>query len=541
MTSAVTSDAAKTTPNSPHLWREGGHELKFLLHSCDAMVSVARPSLAYVRAVQAAGHDSALLPPRVGLHDASRIEWSVSLPLPENGVTPFEIELDLRVPSNSYAQHSPWGQLQAFARLDAQEAPSSLEHPTLDDLRRAALALAAALTACRDQFRSVCRDFDVQPAEHERDDRADELCRHVESAVRNLEDARALWLRVHNDEAQERRRERRLADEYLSVRMTDNLGACERALQKAFPAGLPDALDPVRRMLSACVAREMAHRTSRGFLLADPRRPESMERYLARASQLKKHFQEILFLEADRFHVADRIHHWAAAVGALVASTWSVIFQVFMVRRATQVETTVNSGLVFLCVVAGIAYAGRDRIKEAGRSWISGRVHRIYAQRVTRYRAPTRRLSGRDVVAMAKESFDESAEFALDPLNPASGVTYSVVHVKYTNKGDVYAQPILSTAGVQKVKFVFRYDLSPLFARLDDGIKQVPVFDSEAQEVRLVDAPRSYRVPLTLTLRSRKESVKVEATLVLHKGGLRRIEFAESGIASDAEAGLDPT
>ncbi len=210
-------------------------------------------------------------------------------------------------------------------------------------------------------------------------------------------------------------------------------------------------------------------------------------------------------------------------------------------RRASQVENTLNSGLVFLFVIAGLAYAGKDRIKEIGRLWINGRVHRNYAQRVTKYRAPSRRLSSRDVVAKAKESFDESSEFAPDPLNPAAGDTYSVVHVKYTNKGEVLAQPALSDAGVQRVKFVFRYDLSPLFARLDDGIKQVPVFDEDSGEMRLVDAPRSYRVPLSLTLRARKQTLKVEATLVLHKGGLRRIEFARSDDGLETDVGLDPS
>ena len=206
-----------------------------------------------------------LLPPRVGLHDASRIEWSVSLALPRQGTSAFEIELDMAVPSNSYAQHSPWGQLQAFARLDAQEAPASLEAPTLDDLRRAALALAGALTASRDQFRAVCREFDGVSLQSAHEPLTEELCRHVEAAVRNLEDARLLWLRAVEAEPSDLGRERRLADEYLSVRMTDILGACERALQKAFPEGRPDSLESVHAMLTACVGREMAHRRARHF------------------------------------------------------------------------------------------------------------------------------------------------------------------------------------------------------------------------------------------------------------------------------------
>jgi len=48
----------------------------------------------------------------------------------------------------------------------------------------------------------------------------------------------------------------------------------------------------------------------------------------------------------------------------------------------------VGSGIILLATIAGVVYAGKDRIKEIGRNWISGNVHRFYAQRVARWRAP---------------------------------------------------------------------------------------------------------------------------------------------------------
>ena len=57
---------------------------------------------------------------RVGIHDASRVEWSVTLPLPKGGPLAYSFDVEMRIPSNAFARHSPWDQLQAFTRLDGQ-------------------------------------------------------------------------------------------------------------------------------------------------------------------------------------------------------------------------------------------------------------------------------------------------------------------------------------------------------------------------------------------------------------------------------------
>jgi hypothetical protein len=64
-----------------------------------------------------------------------------------------------------------------------------------------------------------------------------------------------------------------------------------------------------------------------------------------------------------------------------------------------------------------------------------------------------------------------------DPLNPESGATTASTIVRYVHRGVAYAKDALRDGGVRRVKHVFRYDLSPLFARLDDAVKQVPVLD----------------------------------------------------------------
>ncbi|HEX7600667.1 MAG TPA: hypothetical protein VF316_03640, partial [Polyangiaceae bacterium] len=169
-------------------------------------------------------------------------------------------------------------------------------------------------------------------------------------------------------------------------------------------------------------------------------------------------------------------------------------------------------------------YAVKDRIKEVGRSWVANNVHRIYAQRISRYRAPKKTYPGREVVVRTRESFERRDLSRPDPLNPESGARVPYTILRYSQRGVVAPQPGLAKAGVTRVKHVFRYDLTPLFARLDDATKPVPVYDEEARRVRFHDAPRCYRLPLTLHVTVRDRKVHEEATLVMHKRGLDRIE-----------------
>src|SRR5262249_24876248 len=106
---------------------------------------------------------------------------------------------------------------------------------------------------------------------------------------------------------------------------------------------------------------------------------------------------------------------------------------------------------------------------------------------------------------------------------------------------EVVPQPALVAGGVRRVKHVFRYDLSPMFARLDDATKPVPVLDDSSKKVRFIDAPRCYRVPIKVevTCGSSKKYVE-QAVLVLHKRGLERLVSDKDATPSLAEIGIEP-
>jgi hypothetical protein len=245
--------------------------------------------------------------------------------------------------------------------------------------------------------------------------------------------------------------------------------------------------------------------------------------------------------------VAQRIHHWVAAFVAVLASTWAFIWQMMLMNRSGA-GTKIGSGVVFAAVAAGLVYAAKDRIKEVGRAWISGNMHRFYAQRVARFRAPARRLPKRDIIVAARESIDQTTKQIPDTLNPESGATMLATMIKYVQRGTFESKKALSEQGVRRIKHVFRYDLSPLFTRLDDATKPVPVLDAATRKVRFTDAPRCYRVPVRVWVQTGRGRIEQSATVVLHKRGLDRLERASQDDSDPAiacternkESGVEP-
>jgi hypothetical protein len=457
------------------------------------------------------------------------------------------LKVQIQIPQNAFVRHVSWDQMQAFTRLDGPAIAAVGDVVTIDALRRGALAMANQLARASDGFQRHCRLAASLFATAPHSELEDALTIWIEAAIRIAQESRERLTRVDPDEASELTRERKLVDEYVSVRLFEMLAGAERALsnvlqsKSANAVRLAPVVTAVEARLAEALATELAYREEQGFANADPTSPEALEQYLDRASRLKKHFQEVLFLEPETFQVAERAYHWIAAFFAVVASMWAFAWQIALMNQANT-ASTVSSGVVMLALIAGLVYAAKDRIKEIGRNWMTRRVHRVWgAQRITRYRAPQRRLPGRDVVVSARESFEQTVSSVPDRLNPVCGASTPVTIITYEHRGEVVPNAHLISSGVRRVKHVFRYDLSPLFARLDDATKPVPVLDDASRRVRFIDAPRCYRLPITVEIESGGHKHTERATLVMHKRGLERLETDSESGPSLAEVGLEPT
>lgn len=476
---------------------------------------------------------------RLAIHDASRIEWSFAVPLPtgKGGAgakpTPYTMTAELLVPSNTFVPHSPWEQLQVYTRLDGGSGVTDgadRHLPSVDAIRRETVARASALGDTSRLFARHCRLAGSLFAMAPHSD-LEGCLREALATAQELSEG----TRLERVEPADLRRERLLADEWISARYIELLASAQRSLGGVLESRSPHlaemaaAIERLQDEVGDALSEEMTYRESRGYLRVDERDgPDALERYLDRASGLKKHFQEVLFLEMETRRPAEAIQMWARVVATLLAGTLAFFLQLQLTLHATR-SSEVGSGLTALAVVAGLSYAARDRFKESGREWLAGKMARFYAQRVTILRLPSRRSHRRAIVAVARESVEETRVRMPDPLaleGGYGGATLPVTSVKYVQRAMVRPQPSLRAQGEasSRVKLVFRYDLSPLFARMDDPVKKLPILEPGSRRVRFTDAPRCYRMQVRLTLTIDGRSRTEHQTVVLSKRGLERLE-----------------
>src|SRR5207244_13178272 len=91
--------------------------------------------------------DSANRRLKIEAHDASRVEWSIYIPLPRGpSVSEAEVSLRLEFPEHVYVPPAGWEQLQILARLSTPDEESPAPAPlTRDGLRPSALGAGRRL------------------------------------------------------------------------------------------------------------------------------------------------------------------------------------------------------------------------------------------------------------------------------------------------------------------------------------------------------------------------------------------------------------
>jgi hypothetical protein len=322
--------------------------------------------------------------------------------------------------------------------------------------------------------------------------------------------------------------ERSLADEFLSTQLWTVLTDCGRALFDTRRA-LDDrddvnleCFEPIEATLANALKEEMAYRHQADFVLAEPVSTTQLERLLARMRSLKRHFERVLFLEGESYQVLSRLSGWFSALAAMLAYLWFVLWQLTLERH----PVAIGSGVVAFALITAVVYASRERLKEIGRSWLAGRVQRIFAQRVTRYRLSSKERSrgGAPIVVSARESFSQSSAQRSDPSQPEYVVTHDVTLLRLAHRG-LLTRPSTVAAGSARVRFIYRLDLSAVFPRLHDAVRGFASVDKRTGQIAIVDVPRNYVLPLRASLRwDGGDREDTRHTVVLNKNGLLRVE-----------------
>lgn len=464
----------------------------------------------------------------IDVHDASRFEWRVAVPVPESGRLEYSVEAEFELPSGSVSARSPWDQLEGFTRLDRpQAAAPSGGAETAESVRQRVLSFQQMLKRAREGVGRHCR-LVFSPESRAKDEEAARfLTNWLDAAITALATARAQLAALPEDAA-EVRRERALADEFASVRLLDFLAEARAATDASLrPAAEEDdrfapLLEAVDGRLAKSLDAELNYRRGKGYLIADADSPASLERYVERGGLLKKHFEAALFLDRESYRIDDRLHIWFTAPAAILAGAFAFALQLYIMNTSN--ARNPSWSLVGLFLLMGGTYAIRERVKEIARAWLTGRVYRFYAQRVVRGRLPAERAPQRPLVMEAREWCNETVSARPDPVDPESGAARRATLVDHVHRGFIEARPELAAAGARRIRQIFRYDLSPLFPRLQDPVKRVPVLDAATGRSRFVDAPRRYQIPIEVVLKAGGERREVRASIVVDKQGIVRVE-----------------
>jgi hypothetical protein len=452
----------------------------------------------------------------LGAHDLSRVEWTASVPLPTADERRYEVGFEVEIPANVFTPHAVWEHLQIFTRLQSpsEEGPIEIEKGDIEELRRDVLGICHRLKMLRNAVEQAAGNARAGGD-------------GVSGAVLdNVAAARALLGEVRRqleigDLSLEIARECRLSDELISHHVIEFGAACQRAIDAGSDAGGEDSRRVATvREVARFLDDELGYRRKRAWVTPRADSRAELSAFVDRASRLKKHFQDVLFLEAASYFVDSRVRYYVMIPAAALAAV------VFLALTTLPMGTLRAVGVGTFLAVFAAGYALRDVIKEAVRGWITGRLMRLYGQRVVSLRLPPRLDVGRPIVCSTRETFDVADGPHATPAGESIGGPRRIMKLHFRMRAELEASPSLAALHIDSVKHIFRYDLSPIFSRLDDAVKPVPVIDGDGEErrVRFCDAPREYRLPARIRFTDGAETRTRDMIVVVTKRGVERVE-----------------
>ncbi len=445
---------------------------------------------------------------RVAAHDQSRVEWICTVPMAPPGVTQnYQVTFEFEIPDAIWVPHDPWKRYQVRTRLTSPKWQINARRPDAPDprdrLRLQALSVAHALRVAgrlpvTTLLAAQRRDGVLQTEEAQR------AIESLHLALLPAQEHRKLLAEIAPTADASLQREQLLADEYVSGHVLLLLTRVRAALQARHTRKarlLAGDVQPVMDALATALAAEHAHRTERQMRQPAPHTVAEVEAYVNRAAQLKKHFQQALFLDATAFMLDERLRNWIAATMAMVAAVFYFAWQISVLNAVTTGATTVSLALAAL--VGALVYAAKDRIKEVGRSWLAEKLKHTYADRIARLRLQERMDPQRSEFVLARETITMHKYLEPDRFNPELGRTTPVHRLRIRERLRHTGLAQLQAQGLLGLKHVFRYDLSPLLAKLDDHEKHVPVAGPHGVTLRA--GSRVYVLPVVVRL-SRQEA-----------------------------------
>jgi len=280
------------------------------------------------------------------------------------------------------------------------------------------------------------------------------------------------------------------------------------------------------RQIAAAVSRETEHRRARGYSTIVGPDALQNEEFLRRVGLLKKYCVSVLSLYEESLPAVGRARQALYAVAAAVAMAFAVL-------AAWIVGRFYSTNSLIFAVVAIVAYAFKDRIKEFlhGVSerllpkWTSDRSIKLtdpqYGTEVGRTRENLYWPGRADLPDNIR-----SARRRDDPLEKAVVAPTEVV-LHYAKKVRIRTSRIYQSHERSiAIDEILRLQVGRWLERMDDPQKRLLKLRGSDDCVAGIPAARVYHVNLAIRLTSfRDQSVTLQtALLVLTRNGIERIE-----------------
>ncbi|MGM0597453.1 MAG: hypothetical protein ACQES9_10485 [Myxococcota bacterium] len=310
------------------------------------------------------------------------------------------------------------------------------------------------------------------------------------------------------------------ADEYISL------------LVEAFSFDLMEILESEKALhkqkykakLMDLISSEIDYRKQNDYP-SIPEDPESREKYLFRASILKKYTGNVLFLNTKIKQEGELLEQILFALAAGLAMIFAILTTFYAKYHYSEFSMPVIMILI-------ISYMFKDRIKEAGRAYFGAKLrNRLYDHKMNIYH------NNREKLGWRKESFTFLKEAKLpadieklrqrEHLTEIENGWVGENIMLYKKEIQLYKKKlnkIYRKYNIESINDILRFNVMSYLKKMDDPKKIIHVLDTQNNTFERIYGKRVYFLNMIIKYTYNNEVEYKRYRITLNRDGIKRID-----------------